>query len=45
MAQTFAFTIKVVGTGKNEQEAWEDAKQVAEQKVAEDTYDESERIE
>ena len=42
--KAFEFTITVVGAGDNEQEAWEDAKQSALQKVEEDIYDSAEKI-
>jgi hypothetical protein len=40
----FAFTFTVVGKGLTEAEAWQDAKQSAEEKVAEDHYDNAENI-
>lgn len=43
MAQ-FVFTIKVVGEGNDEQEAWNDAKQSADEKVFDGNYDLSEPI-
>ncbi len=43
MAQ-FVFTIKVVGEGSDEHEAWEDAKQSADEKVFDGEYDNAERL-
>jgi hypothetical protein len=42
---TFEFTIIVVGEGETQKEAWEDAKQSAEQIVADDSYTSAEEIE
>lgn len=40
--QTYCFTIKVVGKGRNERAAFRDAKQGFEEKLDEGVYDESE---
>lgn len=37
--KTYEFTITVVGDGETEAEAWDDARQAAEQKAADAEYD------
>lgn len=41
MNRVFEFTVKIVGTGTSEQEAWVDAQEFCLKKVSDNSYDEA----